>query len=325
MRAGTGVVTVTGRSVAVKTATRPTATVRAGDGVGIAALRQPEPGTRGDGVARVGDEVRAGHERDADVLARARRRHHQLAVGLADERGGVGGRGGERSSAVTRPGERAADAHSRARSSISVSPASDVHVSMSVCPSSQSLPPVPSTPSSTSLPKPPNSRSIPRPPISVSPPRPSSTSTPPAVEPVVETVAEQHVVAAAAGDVLDVEPDVVALRRRGIAVVGNAVERDDHPRGPPGVGDVVDAGAAVVLVGPVDLPGRERIGAVGAPQAVVAETAVDHVRRRAAEDAVVEPRAGDVLDRRADVVALVQHAVIGGAVERDRDPAGLPA
>ena len=39
--------------------------------------------------------------------------------------------------------------------------------------------------------------------------------------------------------------------------------------------------------------------------------------------AVVEPGAGDVLDRRADVVALVQNAVIGGALERHGDAGGL--
>jgi hypothetical protein len=114
---------------------------------------------------------------------------------------------------------------------------------------------------------------------------------------------DEHVVARAAGHVLDVGLHVVALAGR--AVVGAAVERDPDVRG---VGAVVGQVAA--------RPAGEHVGAAAAGQRVVALAAGEPVGRPVAGQDVARRAADEVLDVALDVVALAVDAVVGDRVER---------
>ena len=102
----------------------------------------------------------------------------------------------------------------------------------------------------------------------------------PALERVGVAVADDHVVARAGRNVLDVGAHVVVLRGR--AVAGDAVERDPlvlpGRRARLGVRHTVEVGAAGEVVG--TRAAGELVGARAAVEAVVAGPAVERVRAR---------------------------------------------
>jgi hypothetical protein len=116
--------------------------------------------------------------------------------------------------------------------------------------------------------------------------------------------ADEHVVARAAREILDVGTDVVALA--GTAVVGAARERHAH------------AGRALAVVGEV-APGaaHEGVGSVAAGEAVVAAPAVEAVAGAVAGQEVVGSATRDVLDVALHLVALAAHTVVVAGADRD--------
>ena len=128
--------------------------------------------------------------------------------------------------------------------------------------------------------------------------------------------AEDGVVARPAGDVLDVDLDVVGLGGRDavarLAVVGRAVDRDGHGLGTAGVVGEVGPGPAVedVVAGPAD----ERVVAGVAVERVDAGASHEPVGVRAAVERVVRVAAGERVVARA----AAQRGGRGAAADGDR-------
>jgi hypothetical protein len=127
------------------------------------------------------------------------------------------------------------------------------------------------------------------------------------VQAVAEVVADDGVAPGAAGGVLDLGADIVALAR--LAVVGCAVERDRDGGRAVGVADRVGAGA-----GREDVAARARVPGVvlrAADDHVIPVSVVERVRARAAVERVVARVAVEVVV----TLAAGERVAVGRAVE----------
>ena len=119
---------------------------------------------------------------------------------------------------------------------------------------------------------------------------------------------EEAVVAASAGDVLDVLEDVVELSRCYLAVVGDAVQRDLERSGARCVGRRVDGASS-----------RQHVRAEPAVEAVGSAEAEELIRSWAADQNVGSRAAPSRFDVGVDVVVLGGRSVVGGVVDGDAD------